>query len=399
MQTPDKKFVKPWHLAVGLGVLALVLNADSVHDFFVTDADAANLVPLDDPRFGLPPIAGLENLNSSTFEGKLAELQSYQDRAQAFLNDYSRIAPPNDPGIAKLEHAVKYYDTMHDELEKLRGSVAQLDQLKAKLPGATDFRVGRAEFNLRQAIENIKDPSGLGLAKAEAAKVTAEYKSVLDFFNQARPGTVIYTDSVTGERFWYPLAGGPDPRDATRTLPPLITFGSQSMSQLPLSTARSLYELQLALDERLTVDTPLGPLESKNGQTFITEGYPNSAKHSEFSKHYDGSALDLRSGNNVAAYIAAADKVGNSHLWYEIPGVKGNPVDDRMLAECRAGVARDLIRYGYSYEEATKLAEEHTRLVRPMSAAYPGGASGRHFHFDTLPRPPIYAPERLVASR
>jgi hypothetical protein len=349
---------------------------------------------------GYMDIPGLETISLSSLDAKLEALQQKQDAAEKLLQVWARVAPEHDPGIEKLRHVVQYYDTMHDQLEEMRADVARSEGVQeSNLP---ERRKLQSEARIRNILAHIQTSDGMTLSAEDARRVESARTEVEQLFNRAQPGTVLYTDTEgkfgpKGSRFWYPLEGGVNPLNPDGPkLPHLLSFKYVGASQLPLSTSRSLYDLQLTLNDRMTLTTPLGEVIDPKSNPFVTAGASDAYdKHARFGGHSDLSAIDFRAIDTtpagVAEVLADSAHVRNTHVWYEIPGSKNDPRDIAVLTKFRGELVQELTKHGYSTSDAEEFAKKHTRLV--------AGANLRHYHCDTFPRPPILAPVSLIASK
>lgn len=332
------------------------------------------------PSLKFPPISGLETLSVDTYEAKVDQLAGLRDKTAALLAKFERIAPPYDPDLQHLRNSLAYYTEMHDKLEELKPRFARVDAMRELLQEKriNVYRFGMVENQLREELARIeaKLPDGTvaSLENADLDKIEAEFEAVEDFYNQAKPGTVLYTDPNTLVRSWKPLDE-------------LIPFKDSAINQLPLSTARVLYEFWNDLDNyRSWID--VGNNGGERLQSFIlTEGWQNTTYHVS-EGHKIGTAIDfaLREGydaKKIAFIIATGEKIPGCDVFYESP-------DASMIPKMQQQVFESLRELGMGEDEARTLATKHVRYI--------AHATGDHFHMET-PKPPVYAPTQILATK
>lgn len=379
-----------WYLCGGIAT-ALFFGADSI---FSEVAEAA--IPLGEPiDLQLPTIPPTESISLTTrgIDSQLGLIQKAQDAVQSYHDKLAYLVEPKDPYLAKLKNAIAFYDAQHDKLLAMRQDIVQYEY-SSKQPEYSDYHKNSRASLIRDNLASIVDPR-------ESRDVVTSLRTIDAFVNTAQPGTILYIDTEgkfgpKGARFWYPLEGGVNPHDPSGPkLPRLISFKYDGASELPLSTSRALYELQLTLKDRMTLVTPLGEVEDIKSKPLVTAGAADTyKKHVPSGGHADLSGIDFRAVDTtpagVAEVLADGSRVRNGNLWFEIPGSKGNPADLARLEDFRENAVRELSKHGYSEDEARRFIKAHTRLVP--------GANAMHYHFDTEPRPPILAPKNPMAQ-
>jgi hypothetical protein len=364
-----------------------------MHGGFSMAAYGAELVSPTDARLGLPSIHGFDALTPSTFDSKVADLAHEAQKADELYARLSRLYPAQDPDLIRLREASAYYHSMHDQLAADRTDVMRLDHMRHQgLTAAEQHKFNIQEYNLRSKIAGIHTSGGMTLADSDANKIAQNYNDAVGFLHTAKPGTVLFTDAKTGERFWYPLSGGEHPLHPGVKLQPLVHFGGASAG-LPLSTSEILYEFQKNLNERLTVYGVGTPIHGANSTVAVTEGWNSGAGHGwtvhhESPGHVDGRCVDI-AGNDtsprgIAKWLAIGERTHGIDLHWEIKSL--SPAE---LLKLKHSIALELVKYGYPIGDentpgtAAWIADHHVRVI-PW-------ATGAHFHIETE-GPPIYAP-------
>lgn len=385
-QTPNKSpsFLR-YALFIGVTIIACELLSTEAA------AEVPQGVPLTLHIPDIPPIDKIP-LTVEGLKAELASLEHAQAAVQSFHDKYVYVAPANDPDLLKLKHIIDFYHAEHGKLLALKGQIIQQEFAEQQPFSAyhKSIRAGRIYDELAKIAETKK------FVAAEAS-----LKEIDTFVGHATPGSVIYTDTEgkfgpKGARFWYPLEGGSNPQNPNGPkLPRLLSFKYAGASQLPLSTSRAVYDLQLTLTDRMTLTTPLGEVLDPKSKPFVTAGAFDDYRHARFGGHSDLSAIDFRAIDKtpagVAEVLADAAHAPNGYLWYELPGSEDNPADVARLTTFRASAVNELMKHGMSENQAQTFIVEHTRLV--------SGANVEHYHFDTEPRPPILAPDSFTATK
>jgi len=335
------------------------------------------------PSLKFPPISGLETLSVDTYEAKVDQLADLRDKTAALLAKFERIAPPYDPDLKHLRNSLAYYTEMHDKLEQLKPRFVRVDAMRELLEQKriNIYRYGIVENQLREELAKIeaKLPDGtlMSLENADLDKIEAEFEAVEDFYNQAKPGTVLYTDPNTLVRSWRPLSE-------------IIDFKPDAQDKMPLSTARVAYDFWTRLEMyRSWIDADnygSGPLKS----VWVSEGWnvPEGVHHGE--AHRIGTAMDFAikgkdySIEKVSRILFVSHNTPGCTLFFEAK-------NDAEVLGLQQKIFAELVRIGMPEDEAQALVAKQVRHVGWATDSY-------HFHMET-PTPPVYAPSQVVAIK
>lgn len=363
-------------------------NIDLVPGAHAADLQSPPPAPVVDPaeRFPslrFPPISGLETLTVDTYEGKLNQLAGLRDQTAALIAKFERIVPPYDPDLKHLKNSLAYYTEMHDKFEDLKPKFARVTAMRELLEEKriNVYRYGIVENQLREELAKIhaKLPDGsiASLADADLAKIEAEFEAVENFYNQARPGTVLYTDPNTLVRSWKPLSE-------------IIDFKPDAQDEMPLSTSYVAYDFWNRLDMYRSW------LESDNfgskplKTVWVSEGWNIPDKVHQGEAHRIGTAMDFAikgkdySIEKVSRILFVAHDTPGCTLFFEAK----NSAEVLGLQE---KIFAELVRIGMPESEAQALVAKQVRHIGWSTDSY-------HFHMET-PKPPVYAPTQIVATK